>query len=504
MSPETHPAPRPDAPDGTESGEGPRSILASSTFRLALLYMLLLGTSVAILLVFIYWSTAGYMSRQTDATIGAEIQGLAEQYRRAGLTGLSALIAERIARDPGGASVYLLADEQLQPLVSNLDRWPSGEPDANGWIAFRLRERGPDKAEEHTARAKVFRLRGGLRLLVGRDVRDLVATRELILDALAWGFAMTAALALLGGWLMSAGVMRRLETINQVSRGIIDGDLSRRVPTDGTGDDFDQLAVNLNRMLERIESLMTSVRQVSDHIAHDLRTPLSRMRTRLELLRGNTAKDDAREEVDACINDAEELLATFNALLRIARIESGNRRAEFADVDLAPLLHDVAELYEPIATDKEQQLRVGLDPDQAAHTPGGSTDLRVHGDRDLLFQAVANLVDNAIKYTPRGGEIHVGAAHANGQIEVTVSDTGPGVPPALRTKVFQRFFRVDDSRATAGNGLGLSLVQAVAQIHDATIRLDDNDPGLRVTLGLAPGPVHHGRPARAQRRTTAD
>jgi methyl-accepting chemotaxis protein len=260
-------------------------VLSSFTFRLAVLYALLLGVSVAILLGFIYWSTAGFMARQTDATIDAEIQGLAEQYRRRGLTGLSSLIAERVARDPGGAGVYLLADNDYQPLVGNLHAWPTAEPDGDGWVEFRLREpvadRPAEPPTEHAARAMVFRLRGDLRLLVGRDVRELSATRAVIQDALAWGLAITAGLALLGGSLMSAGVVRRIEAINEVGREIMDGDLSRRVPSDGSGDEFDQLAVNLNRMLSRIEALMASVRQVSDNIAHDLRTPLSRLHTKL-------------------------------------------------------------------------------------------------------------------------------------------------------------------------------------------------------------------------------
>lgn len=468
----------------------PRVILSSFTFRLAVLYVLLLGVSVAILLGFIYWSTAGFMARQIDATIGAEIQGLAEQYRRRGLTGLSAVIAERAARDPGGAGVYLLADNDYQPLVGNLHAWPTAEPDADGWVEFRLREpvAGQPAAPplEHAARAKAFRLRGGLRLLVGRDVRELAATRALITDALAWGLAITAALALLGGWLMSAGVVRRIEAINEVGREIMDGDLSRRVPSDGSGDEFDQLAVNLNRMLARIEALMASVRQVSDNIAHDLRTPLSRLHTKLSQLRDTDLPSGSAVGVDAAINDAEELLSAFNALLRIARVESGSRRAAFTDLDPVPLLHDVAELYEPLAADKGQTLEVqpALPATDGARNARTDQGLRVHGDRDLLFQALANLLDNAIKYTPEGGRILLGVAAVDAALDISVTDTGPGIPGELRRKVLQRFYRIDESRSAPGHGLGLSLVQAVAQLHGAALRLDDAEPGLRVVLSL--------------------
>lgn len=446
-----------------------------SIFRLALLYVLLLAGSVGILLGFIYWSTAGYMDRQTTETIEAEIRGLAEQYRRRGLVGLTGLISERVARDPVGASVYLLVDEHFERVVGNLDRWPSESPDAEGWIRFRLREWGTDHAEEHEARAQVFLLRSGLMLLVGRDIRDLEATRRLILDALTWGLAITLALALAGAWLMSATLTRRLDAINQTSREIMEGDLTRRIPLSGSGDDFDRLADGLNRMLERIEALMAGVRQVSDNIAHDLRTPLTRLRNKLELLAAALPESsESRQLAEEAIADAEELLATFNALLRIARLESGSRRSAFGPVDLAPLIEDLVELYEPLAAEREQRL------DWAA----GASSIVVEGDRDLLFQVMANLVDNAIKYTQPGGYIRLAVDSADGSTRVLVADNGPGIAPELREQVFRRFFRVDDSRATPGSGLGLSLVQAVVALHRAHIELSDNAPGLRVTLSF--------------------
>jgi signal transduction histidine kinase len=303
-------------------------------------------------------------------------------------------------------------------------------------------------------------------------VRELEAIRRVILEALAWGLAITFALALGGGLTMSWSVVRRLEAINQTSRDIMEGDLSRRIPADGSGDDFDQLAGNLNLMLERISGLMESVRQVSDSIAHDLRTPLTRLRSQLELASTQLEQpEEARAALEQAIEDANELLATFNALMRIARIESGGRRAGFSEVDISTLVCDVAEFYEPLAADKGQQLTLEVDD--------GMT---VNGDRDLLFQAIANLLDNAIKYTPRSGRVTLGARKLADDLEVTVADTGPGIPAELRTKVFQRFFRLDSSRSTPGSGLGLSLVQAAADLHGVQIALDDNCPGLRVRL----------------------
>ena len=286
---------------------------------------------------------------------------------------------------------------------------------------------------------------------------------------------MTVVLALAGGVMMSRSMMRRLEVINETSREIMAGDLSRRIPTQGTGDDFDQLTDNLNNMLDRIELLMEDVRRVSDNIAHDLRTPLSRLRQRLELMKLPGAdKEQLREQVEQTLGEADALLATFNALLRIARLESEDRRAGFSEVDLAALVADVAELYEPLAEDKQQQLLTTV-----------KARVRVHGDRDLLFQALANLVDNAIKYTPAGGSIELSCEAGAAGARITISDNGPGIPQDARTRVFQRFFRLDTSRATAGSGLGLSLVAVVAKLHQAKVSLEDNRPGLRVVLDFA-------------------
>jgi len=450
-------------------------LLRSSTVRLVLLYTVLVSGSVLVLFGFIYWATAGFMDRQVALTIEAEIQGLAEQYRRRGLAGLTTLIAERVAKDPVGSSVYLLAGEQFQPIVGNITSWPTAPVSADGWVEFTLREPRPDGADDHRARARVFTLVGDLRLLVGRDVRELEAIRSLILGALGWGLAISLGLSLAGGLTMASRMVRRIEAINEASREIMDGDLARRIPATGAGDDFDRLVGNLNRMLDRITGLMEAVRQVSDNIAHDLRTPLTRLRSRLELARAQQGRDDAeaRAGIEQAIEEADSLLATFQALLRIARIEAEQRREGFAPVDLGQLLADVAELYEPVAAEKGQRVDLAIAPVT-----------RVDGDRDLLFQAVAILVDNAIKHTPAGTPIVLGLAPAGALVELYVADSGPGIPPEQHERVFDRFHRLESSRSTPGSGLGLSLVRAVARLHAATIRLADNGPGLRVSLLL--------------------
>lgn len=445
-------------------------LLHSSTFRLAVIYMALFSTSVLLLLGFIYWSTAGYMVRQTDATIEAEVVGLAERYDRTGLAGLTGLISERLTRDPRSPVIYLLTDPNFQPLLGNLPRWPQGSEPKTGWLSFRLDDTRQPEIHGHAARARLFRLRGGFNLLVGRDVHELEKIQRLIITTLFWGLAITVVLALLGGTMMSRGFLRRIESINDTCREIIYGDLSRRIPVRPSNDDFDQLAGNLNNMLDQIETLMAGVRQVSDNVAHDLRTPLARLRNRLETLREQVDGDGPRELLDLAVAEADGLLSTFKALLRIGQIESGNRRAGFKEVDLAHLLRDVTELYEPLAEEKGQHIELAL----AAGQP-------IRGDRDLLFQAFANLLDNAIKYTPMGGRIRV---VLTGE-EVTVADNGPGIPNYAREQVFQRFYRLEESRTTPGNGLGLSLVAAVGSLHNARIRMEDNAPGLRVSLNFA-------------------
>jgi signal transduction histidine kinase len=445
----------------------------SATFRLALLYAVVFGGSVLLVLGFIYWSTASYMARQADQTIQAEIESFAERYRVSGLEGLTALIQERLSRRPAGASIYLLAAPDLTPLAGNLRGWPRVEPDAGGWLVFRLGEatsRGDPQI--HGARARSFRLRGGYQLLVGRDMHELESMQRLIRQATVGGLLIAALLALIGGAVTSRTSLRRIGAINATVDEIMAGDLSRRIPTDDTGDDFSQLVDNLNRMLDRIESLLEGVRQVSDNIAHDLRTPLARLRNRLdELLKDEGRAESRREAVEGAIREADGLLGTFGALLRIARIESGARRAGFVPVQLAPLVADVVELYEPLAEEKGQQLR--------AHFAARPT---VPGDPDLLSQALANLVDNALKYTPEGGEIEIGVKDEGGRPGVTVNDTGPGIPEADRAAVFRRFHRLDSSRGSPGSGLGLSLVQAVAKLHLLEVRLEDNRPGLRAVL----------------------
>ncbi|MFT5391268.1 MAG: signal transduction histidine kinase [Gammaproteobacteria bacterium] len=447
--------------------------------------------SVSILLSFIYWSTAGYMQRQADATIETEIQGLAEQYRHRGLEGLSVIMRERVARNPDGESLYLFASSDYRALAGNLSRWPDAVPDDEGWITFPLwgrAEAGSQREPGHFGRARIFQLQGGLHLLVGRDVYELDEVQTLIANALGWGLALTAALAALGGLVTSWSMSRRIEAINQTSRDIMRGDLSRRVPTRGRDDDFDQLADNLNAMLDRIQDLMASVREVSDNVAHDLKTPLARLRNRLEMLQPSQHAPRTGEEIDelttGALSEADRLLSMFDAVLRIARIESGARAMHRKPFDLVRVLADACELYEPLAQDE------GI-----VWTTQWPEKIQIEGDRDLLFQALCNVLDNALKYSAAPGHIHV-SAHLEERTAlvpyeeavIAISDTGPGIPPEERERVFRRFLRLESARTRPGNGLGLSMVRAAMGLHEGRVQLDENSPqGLLVTLRLPAG-----------------
>jgi len=434
--------------------------------------MVLFATSVFILMGFIYWATAGYMSSQTDETIEAEIIGLAEQYQRQGLNGLISVIRERVARDPNGKAVYLFTARDFIKLAGNISKWPEDGEVQEGWLNFTLNDGlGWHTEEARPARARVFIVPGGLRLLVGRDVNEFMAVKKLVERAINFGMGITFALAMFGGIMMSRSTAKRVEIINQTSQKIMAGNLSLRIPDRGTNDDFDQLARNLNEMLDKIVQLMEGIRHISDNIAHDLRTPLTRLRNQLENTLMNVERDQDRQNVARAVAEADQLLATFNALLRIARLEVGSKISNFETFDLSALAQDAGELYEALSEDKQQTFSLRVEKD-----------ITILGDRDLLFQTLCNLIDNAIKYTPEGGNIVLSLSNGEKELALEVADSGIGIPEEERDKVFQRFYRVAKSRSLPGNGLGLSLVLAVMDIHHSKVRLSDNNPGLKVTL----------------------
>jgi signal transduction histidine kinase len=453
-------------------------LVRTTTFRLTLVYLGLFMASVLVILGMIWWFTAGYVERQTNETIAVEIAGLREQYQRRGLVGLAEVVAERAAV-PRTDGLYLLAGPDYRPIAGNVASWPRVPPSAGGWITFAIPDTVAEEGRHHIGRAIAFTLPAGYRLLVGRDMRERQAYQQQVFGALGWALLMTLVLGVAGGVLISRHMTRRLEAVNETTAKIMTGDLHERVGLRGTGDEFDELAANLNAMLDQIERLMTGMRQVTENVAHDLRTPLTRLRSRLELALLETPADPAayRAVLQETIAEADRLLAVFTALMSIAETESGTVQARFEPVPLGTLAHGVAELYEAVAEEKGVALGVRADADP-----------RVEGSAQLLSQALANLLDNAVKYTPAGGRITVtvtDGADGSGP-RLAVADTGPGVPAADRERVLRRFVRLEQSRSSAGNGLGLSLVAAVAALHRATLKLADAGPGLSVTLAFPP------------------
>jgi signal transduction histidine kinase len=445
------------------------ALFRTSVFQLTLIYITLFGVSVAALFVFMYWSTVGFLERQTNEVIDAEITGLDEQYQRSGLVGLVDVLRERVRRPGQESSVYLLVDAALRPLAGNMTRWPPQFDRPAELVEFSYTDAN---GVEIPVRARVMAIRNtGFRLLVGREIRELVQLNQMFKRAAIWGVALTLALALVGGVLVGVSAQQRIAQLNRTTRQIIAGDLSKRVPLSGFRDEHEELAVNVNAMLDQIESLLAGIRHVGDSIAHDLRGPLTRLRSRLEMLAGEATP--SRASLEECITQADALLATFNALLRIARVESGAYRSAFAEVDLSRVVRDVCDLYRAAAEDAH--LRLSCDCAERG---------LVFGDRELLAQAMTNLLDNAIKYTPAGGRIDVRLTKDDRDVRVTVSDTGPGIAPADRERVLARFTRLDQARSKPGNGLGLTLVRAVALQHDGELTLADNAPGLVVSLRL--------------------
>ena len=420
------------------------------------------------------------MERQTEETIEAELQGLREQYRDLGIFGLGRIIAQRAAAETEMDSVYLLIDDEGWIIAGNLDSWPEAEDLVTNRVRFSIEPSGSMGPRRFLGRTVDL---DDARLLVARDVEDKLRTQALLVNAIGLGSGLMLVFGVIGGFVMSRWMLSRIETINRTTEQIMAGDLGRRITVEGSGDEFDELAANLNAMLERIERLMAGMREVTDNIAHDLRTPLSRLRSRLEVaLMNEIDPATARRLLEETVADAEGLIATFNALLSIARAEAGEQRASWERVDLGELVQDIQELYEPLAEEREITLEAVTDPDVV-----------VMGNRQMLAQALVNLTDNAIKYTPVGGRVTLEATRLEGvgrpAALLGVTDTGPGIPPELRAKALQRFVRLDADRSTPGNGLGLSLVNAVAKLHDAELELAGNDPGLRVSLVFAPPPA---------------
>jgi signal transduction histidine kinase len=454
-------------------------LLRTTAFQLTLAYLLIFIVFAVSLLGYFALNTRRLITEQITRTVNTEIGRLREQYNEAGIRGL-VLVLDLRSRRPG-SSLYLVTTPTGEGLAGNVGSLEPGVLDRPGWLETSYRRIEAPDGVEHRALVQVVELPGGFRLLVGRDLEERERIYAIISNAGRWSFALVVVLGLAGGFFVSRRVLKRIDAMTDTANTIMAGDLSGRLPIAGTGDELDRLASNVNAMLERIEALMRGLKEVSDNIAHDLKTPLTRMRNRCEqALRGEQGRD-YRTALESTIAESDDLIRTFDALLMIARAESGQARGNMAEFDAAEIARDVGELYEPLAEQKGLALKIDA-PAAAA----------VRGNRELISQALANLVDNAIKYArPDDNKINgadadilVKAGAEGERITLSVADRGPGIPEADRGRVVERFVRLEQSRSEPGSGLGLSLASAVARLHGGELKLEDNRPGLRSIIAL--------------------
>jgi hypothetical protein len=460
-------------------------LVRSTAFRLTLVYLLVFAVYAAALVAYFALNTGRLITEQITETVDDEISELTEQFTIGNWRQLTTIVENRALRP--GSSLYLVTAPSGQGIAGNVGSLAPGVIDKIGWsetVYRRLDERDP---AEHSALVRVTQLTGGFRLLVGRDLEERARVREIVVAAARGSLALVVVLGLVGGFFVARRVLKRFDAVTDTTQRIMAGDLSGRLPVTGIGDELDRLAANLNVMLERIEALMRGLKEVSDNIAHDLKTPLTRLRNRCEAaLRTAKTENDYRGALEAMIEESDGLIRTFDALLMIARAESGQARDNMVVFDAAEIVRGVSELYEPLAEQKGLILR-GEAPEPAM----------VKGNRELLSQALANLVDNAIKYaqplaaacstSKPPAEIVVAVRREGERVLLTVADHGPGIPEADRARVVERFVRLTPDPAEPGSGLGLSLAAAVARLHGGELTLQDNAPGLRVVISL---PAH--------------
>jgi signal transduction histidine kinase len=461
-------------------------LIRTTAFRLTLVYLFLFALFAASLLGYFAWNTRRMITEQISSTVNAETGEVTDIYQRRGLRGLVFTIENRALRP--GANLYLVTTPAGLAIAGNVGSLAPGVMGSEGWSETFYRRFDDQDNSDHRALVRVSELSGGFRLLIGRDLEERRRLFGIVAKAAQWSILVVVVLGIGGGIFVARRVLQRIDAMTGTTRRIMAGDLSGRLPVGRSGDELDRLAENLNDMLERIEALMVGLKEVSDNIAHDLKTPLTRLRNRAEeALAKSGCEADYRAALERTIEESDGLIRTFNALLMIARAESGQARGNMDDFDAADVASSIHELYEPLAEDDGMTLHL-----KTASTP-------LHGNRELIGQALANLVENAIKYgkpaTPassQGGQvisldprqILIEARREGDEVLLSVTDHGPGIPEGDRKHAVERFVRLDSSRSQAGSGLGLSLASAVATLHGGELRLGDAHPGLVATLAI--------------------
>ena len=462
-----------------------RAIWNTTAARLSALYLILFAICATVLVAYMTSLSTSMLTAQTRDTINEEVMGLAQAYDRGGLPFLVRVVEQR-ARQPG-ANLYLVANPDGRILTGNVQAIQPGVLATDGWTEqpFAYRRFGEalgdgDQPAGHAAVAVVFRLPNRMIVLVGRDLGEPEQFSRVVRRSLVVAFGMMGLGALLIWFFVGRRALMRIDSLSEASRRIMGGDLTGRLPVAGSGDEFDRLSENLNTMLARIATLNEGLKQVSDNIAHDLKTPLTRLRNRAEsVLTGKRSTRDYREALEATIAESDQLIRTFNAILMISRLEAGNSAEPTTQVDLAETVQDVVELYEPVAEERRVRL--------ASAVTGPAV---IPGNRELIGQALSNIVDNAIKYSAdvegRAAEVSVNLEQVAAGAVLSVRDNGPGVPAAERGRVTERFVRLEQSRSMPGSGLGLSLAKAVMTFHGGRLELADAEPGLAVRMVFPP------------------
>ncbi len=461
-------------------------LIRTTAFRLTLVYLFLFALFAASLLGYFAWNTRRMITEQITTTVSAEVSEISEIYDRRGLQRLFWTIENRALRP--GANLYLVTEPTGRAIAGNVGSLAPGVIGTTGWSETAYRRLDEGDNAYHRALVNVTQLSGGFRLLVGRDLEERRRLFGIVARAAQWSILVVVVLGIGGGIFVARRVLQRIDAMTGTTQRIMAGDLSGRLPVGRSGDELDRLASNLNAMLERIEALMVGLKEVSDNIAHDLKTPLTRLRNRAEeALAKSGCEADYRAALERTLEESDGLIRTFNALLMIARAKSGQARGNMDDFDAAEVAEGIHELYEPLAEDGGMSLRL-----KTAPTP-------LHGNRELISQALANLVENAIKYgkpaEPKPAEkgsvvsldarqILIEARREGDQVLLSVTDRGPGIPQSERKHAMERFVRLDSSRSQPGSGLGLSLASAVATLHGGELRLGDAYPGLVATLVL--------------------
>jgi signal transduction histidine kinase len=449
-----------------------RKLFQSTIFRLTLLYAAFFCISVIALLTFVYFATVREMESEIKHRITVQVNQAQAAFNTHGIEEVKKQISEFLEEEDEGLSIYLLVDAQGKALAGNMESWPEDIEYSESWLLFDIDAKNENNAVHVLARDLV--LPGGNRLLVGYSLKSPDHAKKVVLNVVSASIVLAFLITGLGSALFSSVIKRRLERVNQICGQVISGNLDVAVPVTGSGDEFDHLATNVNTMLTRIAELVKGLKQTSDNIAHDLRTPLARHRIRLEGLINHPPRiSQMQEHLKTGIDEVDMIVETLNSILRISQAQSGVASGHFVRFDLSSVMIDVVEFYAEFADQKDITMLDSI--------PFGIT---VTGDKPLITQAIANLIDNAIKYTPSGGEIAVALSQHDAMIECIVADNGPGIPTEYYDKVKERFFRLEASRTSAGTGLGLSLVDAMAKLHRGELTFSDNAPGLKAVLRL--------------------